>query len=159
MEDRKDFFSWIEKYIHALPRTRRRKLVDEITESSSPKFDYFLMVILSSAVATLGLINDSPAVIIGAMVVAPLMSPIIGIGMASITGNSKLAKNAFTAIIAKATIKLLSRKVSLKRKMPAAEARAIAYASGHNRHSGIRRRTAGEVPETYQGITQSDRLN
>ena len=107
MEDRKDFFSWIEKYIHALPRTRRRKLVDEITESSSPKFDYFLMVILSSAVATLGLINDSPAVIIGAMVVAPLMSPIIGIGMASITGNSKLAQNAFTAIIRGALFSVL----------------------------------------------------
>ena len=42
---------------------------------------YWLFIISSCGIATLGLIINSPAVIIGAMLVSPLMSPIIGLGM------------------------------------------------------------------------------
>jgi uncharacterized hydrophobic protein (TIGR00271 family) len=78
---------------------QRRVIITEITESSSPGFDYFLLVILSSSIATLGLITNSPAVIIGAMLIAPLMSPIIGIGLASIIGRRTLLKSAVSALL------------------------------------------------------------
>ena len=42
---------------------------------------YWMFVISSCGIATLGLIINSPAVIIGAMLVSPLMAPIIGLGM------------------------------------------------------------------------------
>ncbi len=54
------------------------------------------MVVLSCSIATLGLITDSPAVIIGAMLVAPLMSPIVAIGLASITGQVRLVEDALS---------------------------------------------------------------
>jgi uncharacterized hydrophobic protein (TIGR00271 family) len=57
------------------------------------------MVILSTSIATLGLITDSPAVIIGAMLVAPLMSPVIGIGLASMIGRRTLLKSAISALL------------------------------------------------------------
>jgi uncharacterized hydrophobic protein (TIGR00271 family) len=91
--------SWFRKLIKPLPPDKRKVIIDEITPSASPRFDFFLLVVLSCSIATLGLITNSPAVIIGAMLVAPLMSPLIGIGLASITGNAVLLRNAFSALL------------------------------------------------------------
>ena len=65
------------------------------------------MVVLSCSIATLGLITDSPAVIIGAMLIAPLMSPIIGIGLASITGEGRLAEASASALLRGALLAIL----------------------------------------------------
>jgi uncharacterized hydrophobic protein (TIGR00271 family) len=91
--------SWFRSLIKPLPVEKREDVIAEITPLASPGFDFFLLVVLSCSIATLGLITDSPAVIIGAMLVAPLMSPIIGIGLASITGNATLLRNATSALL------------------------------------------------------------
>jgi uncharacterized hydrophobic protein (TIGR00271 family) len=87
------------KFLKPLPPDERKVVIDEVTPSASPGFDFFLLVVLSCSIATLGLITDSPAVIIGAMLIAPLMSPLIGIGLASITGNTTLLRNALSALL------------------------------------------------------------
>jgi uncharacterized hydrophobic protein (TIGR00271 family) len=87
------------RIIHTIDKERRAEVQVKLRESSHPGFDYFLFVVLSCTIATMGLLTDSPAIIIGAMLVAPLMSPIIGMGLASITGDSHLLRNAFTALI------------------------------------------------------------
>ncbi len=92
-------FSNIKSPVRKIPFDQRREIISDITDSSSPGFDYFLLVILSTSIATLGLITDSPAVIIGAMLVAPLMSPIIGIGLASMIGRRTLLKSAVSALL------------------------------------------------------------
>lgn len=92
------FFKNIQSPIKKIPFDQRREITQEITDSSSPGFDFFLMVFLSVFIATFGLILNSPAVIIGAMLVAPLMSPIIGIGLASIIGRRVLLKDALSAL-------------------------------------------------------------
>lgn len=94
-----DFFANIKSPIRKIPFDQRREIIADISESSSPGFDYFLMVILSTSIATLGLITDSPAVIIGAMLVAPLMSPVIGIGLASMIGRRTLLKSSVSALL------------------------------------------------------------
>jgi uncharacterized hydrophobic protein (TIGR00271 family) len=91
--------TWFRTLVKPLPPDKRQEVIDELTPSASPGFDFFLLVVLSCSIATLGLITDSPAVIIGAMLVAPLMSPIIGIGLASITGNTTLLRNAVSALL------------------------------------------------------------
>ena len=45
--------------------------------AASPSMSFYVLLSLSSSLATLGLIADSSAVIIGAMIIAPLMNPII----------------------------------------------------------------------------------
>jgi len=88
----------IRQIIHPPTAAEREEIIDELTQSAMPGFDYFLLVVLSCSIATMGLITDSPAVIIGAMLVAPLMSPIIGLGLASITGKGKLAERSVEAL-------------------------------------------------------------
>lgn len=87
------------RLVKPIPPNQREKLIAEIRPQASPGFDFLLLVTLSCSIATLGLITDSPAVIIGAMLVAPLMSPIIGIGLASITGDARMLRNAISALI------------------------------------------------------------
>jgi uncharacterized hydrophobic protein (TIGR00271 family) len=100
-------FDWIKHLVRPLPKEQRRNVINELTPLASPGFDFFLLVVLSCSIATLGLITDSPAVIIGAMLLAPLMSPIIGIGLASITGDSKLLTNSLTALLRGALLAVL----------------------------------------------------
>jgi uncharacterized hydrophobic protein (TIGR00271 family) len=95
------------QYVHPPSAQEKKEIVNEITESASPGFDFFLLVVLSCSIATMGLVTDSPAVIIGAMLVAPLMSPIIGLGMGSIMGNAKLVESALSALLRGAALAVL----------------------------------------------------
>ena len=48
-----------------------------------------VLMVLATAIATFGLATDSTAVVIGAMLVAPLMTPILGVAAGLINGNSR----------------------------------------------------------------------
>jgi uncharacterized hydrophobic protein (TIGR00271 family) len=85
-----------------LPPVTKERVAEvqlQLRESSTPDFDYFVLVLLSCMIATFGLLIDSAATIIGAMLVAPLMSPILGIGLASIRGDTTLLRDAGTALL------------------------------------------------------------
>ena len=53
-----------------------------------------VLVILSAIVAAIGLWNNSVAIIIGAMVIAPLLGPNVALSLAAALGDINLAKNA-----------------------------------------------------------------
>ena len=90
---------WWRKLIRVIDLERRAEVQVQLRNASQPDFDFYLLVILSGVIATLGLLVDSPAIIIGAMLVAPLMSPIIGFGLASITGDDRLLRDSVSALI------------------------------------------------------------
>jgi uncharacterized hydrophobic protein (TIGR00271 family) len=80
-------------------KTRVADVQVQLRDASTPDFDYFVLVILSAMIATFGMLIDSAATIIGAMLVAPLMSPILGIGLASIRGDTTLLRDAVAALL------------------------------------------------------------
>ncbi|MEP6860831.1 MAG: DUF389 domain-containing protein [Deltaproteobacteria bacterium] len=55
---------------------------------------YWLQLMMAAALATLGLALDSTAVVIGAMLIAPLMKPIIELAMGLATGSAPLVFRA-----------------------------------------------------------------
>lgn len=61
---------------------------------------FLLLLVLSAAIATLGLLQDSPAVVIGAMLVSPLLGPIMGIGFGLATLESSLIKRSLVTLAA-----------------------------------------------------------
>lgn len=62
--------------------------VIEATRSESMLTSHYIfMITMSAGIAMLGLLLSSPAVVIGAMLLSPLMSPIIGSGFAMATGD------------------------------------------------------------------------
>jgi uncharacterized hydrophobic protein (TIGR00271 family) len=72
----------------------RREVQKEIYRGARPRIDFFMMIGLSAAIASFGLLLNSPAVIIGAMLVAPLMSAIVGIGLGVVLGGAELLHKA-----------------------------------------------------------------
>ena len=71
-----------------------QKNIDDISTARS---SFFMMLILSTIIASYGLLSNSTAVVIGAMLVAPLMGPIFGIGLGLSTGDSRLMRKAALA--------------------------------------------------------------
>lgn len=61
--------------------------------------NYWLEIIFSIGIATLGLIINSPAVVIGAMLISPLMGPIIASGLAVALGDFYLGIKSFANVL------------------------------------------------------------
>lgn len=57
-----------------------RLIVAKIVEESGFNGRYVFMILMSAGIAVLGLLLSSPAVVIGAMLISPLMGPIMGLG-------------------------------------------------------------------------------
>ena len=62
-------------------------VVRKLLESSTPDFDFFYLVGLSVIMATLGLLADSPSIVIGSMLIAPLLYPILGVALGLVMSN------------------------------------------------------------------------
>lgn len=77
-----------------LERGDRKALLNQVESGARGGVDYLVMMVLSSGLASLGLLEDSTAVVIGAMLVAPLMGPLIGAGLALAQGNLVLYRNS-----------------------------------------------------------------
>ncbi len=87
------------QWLRSISAERRIEVLKELKTASSPTFDFFLLVMLSGTIASLGLVADSPAVIIGAMLIAPLMTPILGFSLASVSSQRTMVKRAAVATI------------------------------------------------------------
>jgi uncharacterized hydrophobic protein (TIGR00271 family) len=75
-----------------------QELQAELLTESTLDVSYLILVIGSCAIATFGLLSNSAAVIIGAMIVAPLMLPIRGIAFGALQGNIILFRKGLIAL-------------------------------------------------------------
>jgi uncharacterized hydrophobic protein (TIGR00271 family) len=75
-------------------------LRQEMLEASAPSLGFFFMLGLASAIATFGLIADSAPTIIGAMIIAPLMAPIMSLSFGLVTLDRRLMITSLPALIA-----------------------------------------------------------
>ena len=91
--------SFFERCIPQLSREQRIDLVQRIQPSSQWDFDFIALICLSTFIAGLGLIGNSAAVVIGAMLVAPLMTPLAGAGLALAQGNFYLLKMSLATVV------------------------------------------------------------
>lgn len=78
-----------------LDRDERHELYERIRLGAVGGVDFYIMMLLAATLASLGLLQGSTAVVIGAMLVAPLMGPLVGAGLALEQGNLPLLRRAF----------------------------------------------------------------
>jgi len=97
----------IERLVPQIDREDRVSLVDRVQSSSNWNFDFFALMVLSTVIAAIGLVQSSAAVVIGAMLVAPLMTPLLGMGLALVQGNPILARISLRAILLGLVVSLL----------------------------------------------------
>ncbi|MGW8325103.1 MAG: TIGR00341 family protein, partial [Desulfobacterales bacterium] len=88
------------KFKIKVSKERAIAVYEDIARGSEPELRFYAMVAASTAIAAFGLIMNSTAVVIGAMLVAPLMTPIFGIALALVRGDTSLFGRAIRAEIA-----------------------------------------------------------
>ncbi|MEG4491612.1 DUF389 domain-containing protein [Microcoleus sp. D3_18_C4] len=67
-------------------------------EESTLDINYLVLILGSCIIATFGLLSNSAAVIIGAMIIAPLMLPIRGLAFGAVEGNVLLFRKSLIAL-------------------------------------------------------------
>ncbi len=90
-------YAWWE--IHCTPEETQETLA-RIREAASPAPSYFVVLILSTLIAAYGLISNSTATVIGAMIVAPLMGPILGLALAVVRKDTETFYTSLFAEVA-----------------------------------------------------------
>jgi len=93
------------KYIHKhLPffgvasTERFKELFLILRDDSKVNTQYMMLMFLSTMIAAIGLFANSAAVVIGAMVLAPLMTPIVAFSMGLLRGENEMLRNALIKI-------------------------------------------------------------
>jgi len=87
-------------------RLSAQELNHQIADMAQMHWVYFATVTLSTIVATIGMLRDNVAVIIGAMVIAPLLGPNIALGFAATVGDTAMIRRSFMTNIAGLSISL-----------------------------------------------------
>ena len=79
-------------------RMSTNELYDDLEDSLHLRPNYLLTVVLSALIAALGMRSGQTAVVIGAMVIAPLLGPTMALAMAATVGDGALGKRAFKTL-------------------------------------------------------------
>jgi uncharacterized hydrophobic protein (TIGR00271 family) len=77
-----------------IPAADRSKLYDSILQDSHPDMKYVAMLAFAGLIALFGLLQNSTAVIIGAMLISPLMNPILSAALALLLGDGKMGRES-----------------------------------------------------------------
>ena len=94
-----DITSEEEKKKNSVTRSRE-ELYQKIVAGTKLDSNFIYMVIMSTIVAAIGLLEDNVAVVIGAMVIAPLLGPNMALAFATTLGEGELLWSAIKANIA-----------------------------------------------------------
>src|SRR4051812_25660057 len=70
-----------------------------LTPSPGERIGYWLQLVIAAMLATLGLALNSTAVVIGAMLIAPLMRPLVEVAMGLATGSAALTLRATLRVV------------------------------------------------------------
>lgn len=93
----KDFFQRTFMGLLSVDDFRKSEVLDDIGIGSTPKATYYILLSISALIAGFGVVTNSPAVVIGAMLVSPLMTPIFGVSLGLVRGDMALLRKAFVA--------------------------------------------------------------
>jgi uncharacterized hydrophobic protein (TIGR00341 family) len=85
----------------------REEIFSQVEKGAQFDNNFFLLVILSSIVASIGLLENNIAVIVGAMVIAPLLGPNIAFALGTALGEKELIWQSLKAIISGVSLAVL----------------------------------------------------
>lgn len=89
-----------------VPANARPKIYSQIFAATENSLIYWLEIFFSAGIATFGLVENSPAVIIGAMLISPLMGPIMATGLALAIGDVYLGIRAVVNLLASVAVSI-----------------------------------------------------
>ena len=88
-----------QRLLAPLDADERAAFLDEVARRVAPNFDFFLYSLLTGAIMGVGLLTDSPALLLLGAVLAPMMAPAVGISMGTVIGSGGLFFRNFLGTI------------------------------------------------------------
>lgn len=82
-----------------LDADERSTVLDQLRRRTSPSFDFFLFSVVSGIIFCIGLMLDSPVVLILGAILAPLMAPLIGLSLATVVGSYKFFGRSLVGLL------------------------------------------------------------
>ena len=76
-----------------------QKLNHTLEQASNPSASFYALLTIATTIATFGLLANNAATIIGAMIVAPLMNPIVTLSYALISFQRRLLERGFLTLL------------------------------------------------------------
>jgi len=76
----------------------KRTTVKRLIEESRTSKDYYLLMVISTMITTMGLVLGNVSVVIGGMLISPLLTPLLSLGLSIITNNKESLFRSLTAI-------------------------------------------------------------
>ncbi|WP_294079971.1 DUF389 domain-containing protein [Sphingomonas sp.] len=92
---------------HVVATVDHVSVVEKVRDEAGFSGRYAFMTLMSAGIAVLGLLLSSPAVVIGAMLISPLMGPIIGLGFGLATLDSEEIRTASIALVSGVLLAIL----------------------------------------------------
>ncbi len=77
----------------------KSEAIERLIEHSSPTQDFFFMITLSILTATFGILVNDIAVIIGSMLIAPMLYPLLSLSLGIVMSDSTLISRSFYTIV------------------------------------------------------------
>ncbi|MEW6125833.1 MAG: DUF389 domain-containing protein [Acidobacteriota bacterium] len=93
------FGDWFANHLGVNPLRKQELYVDISKSATLRDVAYWLQILFAAGIATMGLILNSPAVIIGAMLISPLMGPILAGGLSLAAGDLILGVRSLLSLV------------------------------------------------------------
>ena len=94
------FWRTLDVWLPDLDRSQQAEVYGRMRNNARANVDFYILIILSAVIAYFGLLQNSAAVIIGAMLVAPLMSPMLAMAHGVVMGNPIMLRRAAISTLA-----------------------------------------------------------
>ncbi|HQT82746.1 MAG TPA: TIGR00341 family protein [Candidatus Paceibacterota bacterium] len=84
---------------HNVSEAEKNTAVEGIIQHATPRQDFFLMLILSVSMAAFGLLLNNMVILVGSMLIAPLLYPILSFALGVIVADDKLIGRSFYTLL------------------------------------------------------------
>lgn len=98
----------LEVIFRNLSESEKDAAIESIIQRASPRADFFLMLVLSMSMAVFGILLGSTVILIGSMLVAPLLYPLLSLSLGIIVGDEKLISQALVTLAKSVGLGLLA---------------------------------------------------
>lgn len=92
----------------SLTEAEKNAAVESIIRQASPRQDFFLMLTLSIAMAAFGILLGSTVILVGSMLIAPLLYPLLSLALGIILSDEKLMGVAMYTLVKSVVIGLFT---------------------------------------------------
>ncbi|MCR4333716.1 MAG: TIGR00341 family protein [Patescibacteria group bacterium] len=84
---------------HNVTEIEKNAAVEGIIQHATPRHDFFLMLVLSVSMASFGVLLNNSVILVGSMLIAPLLYPLLSLALGVIVTDERLVTNSTYTIV------------------------------------------------------------